>query len=172
MHSRWPIPSFVAAHQRELIASCETSGCLQVGQDPRQRRRCQREGETQSSYRVREARQPGRMVIARDRRSGVSRRILGASTLRPRASPPEPHAHLVAAGTPFSKTADTLTSGGDFRGRGLGGDMPTTGGVAAMSAPGRLGSRLRARGPLPSKLVMTLVSKPRTRRQAQPSRDT
>jgi len=32
MHSRRPIPSLVAAHQRALIASCETSGCLQVGQ--------------------------------------------------------------------------------------------------------------------------------------------
>ena len=32
MHSRRPIPSLVAAHQRALITSCEASGCLQVAQ--------------------------------------------------------------------------------------------------------------------------------------------
>jgi hypothetical protein len=32
MHSRRPMPSLVAAHQRAAIASCKTSGCSQVGQ--------------------------------------------------------------------------------------------------------------------------------------------
>src|SRR5512133_2986030 len=35
------------------------------------------------------------MVIARDRRSGVSRSILGGFTLRPERAPPEPNAHLM-----------------------------------------------------------------------------
>ena len=49
----------------------------------------------------------------------------------PPSDPAEPGAHVVAAGTQFLEDGIALTSGADLSGRGLGGDMPTTGGVAA-----------------------------------------
>jgi hypothetical protein len=61
-----------------------------------------------------QARQEGRMVIARDRRSGVSRSILGGFTLPPGATPPEPDAHLAATGTRSSKAPHALRQAGTF----------------------------------------------------------
>src|SRR4249920_589675 len=78
------------------------------------------------------------MVIARDRRSGVSRSILGGFTLRPKRPQPAPNAHLDATGTRSSKAAYALRQAGTFAAGGNGqpkcapgAEMPTTGGVAA-----------------------------------------
>ena len=89
MHSRRPIPSLVAAHQRAPIASCEASGCLQVGQRSTATSSMSTRAGDAVFMSVRKARQSGRMVIARDRRSGVSGGIPRGSTLRPdRLEPP------------------------------------------------------------------------------------
>ena len=54
------------------------------------------------------ARQQGRMVIARDRRSGVSRSILGGFSLRPERPHQNRNAYLAATGTRSSKPAYAL----------------------------------------------------------------
>jgi hypothetical protein len=79
------------------------------------------------------------MVIARDRRSGVSRSILGGFTLRPERPHPNRNAHLAATDTRSSKAAHALRQAVTFapgvngsRNVPPGGEMPTTGGVAAV----------------------------------------
>ena len=82
-----------------------------------------------------QARQSGRMVIARDRRSGVSRNILGGFTLRPE----RPHPNRTPILPRSSKAAYALRQAGTLAAGCQrqpkcdppGGEMPTTGGVAA-----------------------------------------
>jgi hypothetical protein len=54
------------------------------------------------------------MVIARDRRSGVSRSILGGFHPTPEATPPEPDAHLCRDEYAILEGGVPATSGGTF----------------------------------------------------------
>ena len=61
-----------------------------------------------------QARQQGRIVIAWDRQSGVSRSIPRWFHPTPGATPPEPDAHLAAAGRRSPKAAYPLRQAGTF----------------------------------------------------------
>ena len=85
------------------------------------------------------------MVIARDRRSGVSRSILGGFSLRPERPHQNRNAYLAATGTRSSKPAYALRQPVTFVAGcqrqpkcAPGREMPTTGGLQPLSRRGHL----------------------------------